>query len=71
MKAPITEIFEVHGETGFRQVESAVLSQVAAYVRTVVSTGGGIVSDQQNWGALQVITGSVARPVHPQNWRAT
>mmetsp|Transcript_7060 Transcript_7060/g.21546 ORF Transcript_7060/g.21546 Transcript_7060/m.21546 type:complete len:145 (+) Transcript_7060:98-532(+) len=53
MKMPITEIFEKHGEEGFRQVESAVLQQVSAYVRTIISTGGGVVCNKQNWSHLQ------------------
>eukprot|EP00188_Purpureofilum_apyrenoidigerum_P005201 Plantae.Rhodophyta-Purpureofilum_apyrenoidigerum.ctg6558.p1 GENE.Plantae.Rhodophyta-Purpureofilum_apyrenoidigerum.ctg6558~~Plantae.Rhodophyta-Purpureofilum_apyrenoidigerum.ctg6558.p1 ORF type:complete len:278 (+),score=46.46 Plantae.Rhodophyta-Purpureofilum_apyrenoidigerum.ctg6558:84-836(+) len=53
MKMPITDIFETHGEKGFREVESAVLQQVSAYVRTVISTGGGVVCNQQNWSHLQ------------------
>ncbi|KAL3916391.1 MAG: hypothetical protein SGARI_007967, partial [Bacillariaceae sp.] len=38
----IPEIFEKEGEEGFRKVESQVLDSVHAYVRCVVSTGGGL-----------------------------
>eukprot|EP00591_Stephanopyxis_turris_P008566 CAMPEP_0195518054 /NCGR_PEP_ID=MMETSP0794_2-20130614/12062_1 /TAXON_ID=515487 /ORGANISM="Stephanopyxis turris, Strain CCMP 815" /LENGTH=306 /DNA_ID=CAMNT_0040646957 /DNA_START=104 /DNA_END=1024 /DNA_ORIENTATION=- len=49
----IPEIFEAEGEDGFRDVESQVLDQVHAYVRCVVSTGGGIVCKLANWSKLQ------------------
>ena len=51
MKIP--EIFESEGEEGFRDVESQVLDSVHAYVRCVVSTGGGIVCRAKNWSKLQ------------------
>jgi len=53
MKMPITDIFEEHGEAGFRQVESVVIQQVSPYVRTVISAGGGAVLSQENWGHMQ------------------
>jgi shikimate kinase len=49
----IPEIFESEGEDGFRKVESQVLDSVHAYVRCVVSTGGGLVTKLENWGKLQ------------------
>ncbi|KAL3922338.1 MAG: hypothetical protein SGILL_002260 [Bacillariaceae sp.] len=49
----IPEIFEAEGEDGFRKVESQVLDSVHAYVRCVVSTGGGLVTKLENWGKLQ------------------
>jgi shikimate kinase len=49
----IPEIFEAEGEEGFRKVESQVLDSVHAYVRCVVSTGGGLVTKMENWGKLQ------------------
>mmetsp|Transcript_10787 Transcript_10787/g.16034 ORF Transcript_10787/g.16034 Transcript_10787/m.16034 type:complete len:310 (-) Transcript_10787:251-1180(-) len=54
----IPAIFEAEGEEGFRDVEAQVLDSVQAYVRCVVSTGGGIVCRQMNWSKLQ--TGIVA-----------
>ena len=41
------------GEAGFRKVEESVLGQVAAYVRMVVATGGGVVVTKGNWAALR------------------
>ena len=49
----IPEIFEKEGEDGFRDVESQVLDSVHSYVRCVVSTGGGLVCKNENWGKLQ------------------
>lgn len=49
----IPSIFETEGEENFRQVEAQILDSVHAYVRCVVSTGGGIVCRMQNWSKLQ------------------
>jgi len=49
----IPEIFAAEGEEGFRNVEAQVLDSVHAYVRCVISTGGGIVCRMQNWSKLQ------------------
>lgn len=51
--AKIGEIFESVGEAEFRKMESSVLQGVQAYVRLVVSTGGGAVVTESNWGVLQ------------------
>lgn len=48
----IPEIFEAEGEEGFRDAEGQVLDSVHAYVRCVVSTGGGIVERMENWSKL-------------------
>lgn len=49
----IPDIFAEQGESGFRQIETQVLSQISAYTRLVVATGGGIVTQQMNWSYLQ------------------
>lgn len=49
----ISQIFATSGESDFRQLETQVLSELSAYTRLVVSTGGGIVSQRQNWSYLQ------------------
>ena len=49
----IPKIFEEDGEDQFREVESQVLDSVHAYVRCVISTGGGIVERRENWSKLQ------------------
>jgi shikimate kinase len=48
----IPEIFAEEGEAAFRQQETEVLAQLAAYRRLVIATGGGIVTQRQNWGYL-------------------
>ena len=50
---PIAQLFETEGEAVFRQLESQTLNQLAAYQRSVVATGGGIVLDSENWNALR------------------
>jgi shikimate kinase len=52
-KQSINEIFAAVGEEEFRSIESQVLSEVSAYTKLVVSTGGGIVLRQENWGYLR------------------
>jgi shikimate kinase len=52
-KQSINDIFGAVGEENFRAIESQVLSEVSAYTRLVVATGGGIVLRQANWGNLR------------------
>jgi len=48
----INEIFADLGENSFRQLEAQVLSELSAYTRLVVATGGGIVLSSMNWSYL-------------------
>ncbi|MEO1067636.1 MAG: shikimate kinase [Cyanobacteria bacterium J06638_6] len=48
----VAKIFAGQGEAVFRQLESKVLEELAAYRRLVIATGGGIVTQQQNWSYL-------------------
>ena len=48
----IQEIFERDGEAGFRKLESQVLSAISQRHSLVVATGGGVVTQQENWGLL-------------------
>jgi shikimate kinase len=48
----IAELFQAVGEAEFRTIETQVLAEVSAYTRLVVSTGGGIAIDRQNWNHL-------------------
>ena len=48
----IPEIFAVEGEEQFRDWESQILSNVTACTRSVIATGGGIVTTQRNWSYL-------------------
>jgi shikimate kinase len=49
----INRIFSTTGEAEFRQMETSVLSELSAYTRLVIATGGGIVSQRQNWSYLR------------------
>ncbi len=46
--ADIPWIFDMEGEEGFRERETAVLQELAGEQATVVATGGGIVLREQN-----------------------
>ena len=48
----IPEIFERDGEAGFRQIETQVLNAISQRHSLVVATGGGVVTQSQNWGLL-------------------
>ena len=49
----IPQIFASDGEAGFRDLEAAVLNQIASWHSLVVATGGGVVLRPENWGQLQ------------------
>ena len=48
----IQEIFDRDGEAGFRSLESQVLSAISQRHSLVVATGGGVVTQPENWGML-------------------
>ena len=48
----IPEIFEKDGEPGFRALESQVLKAISQRHSLVVATGGGVVTQPENWGLL-------------------
>jgi shikimate kinase len=45
---PVTTIFEIEGEAGFRKRESAVLAELAQGEAQVIATGGGAVLAPEN-----------------------
>ncbi|MDB6070724.1 MAG: shikimate kinase [Verrucomicrobiales bacterium] len=47
-KRPIPVIFEQEGEAGFRALESAILDDLTDCDRSVIATGGGIVTVPEN-----------------------
>lgn len=49
----IPALFAEEGEAGFRELETAVLGQIAGFHSLVVATGGGVVTRPVNWGHLQ------------------
>lgn len=48
----INEIFAESGEEAFRQLESQVLSELSAYTKLIIATGGGVVLRPINWSYL-------------------
>jgi shikimate kinase len=50
---PITDLFAELGEADFRELETRVLSELSAYTRLAIATGGGIVTQQMNWSYLR------------------
>ncbi|MCW5313367.1 shikimate kinase [Nostoc sp. KVJ3] len=48
----VSQLFAEVGEAAFRQIESDVLSQVCAFTKLTIATGGGIVLRRENWGYL-------------------
>jgi len=48
----IAQIFSESGESAFRELETEVLSQLSAYTRMAIATGGGIVTERKNWSYL-------------------
>jgi shikimate kinase len=49
----IPRIFELFGESYFRDLETQVLREVASRNRLVLSTGGGLPMRDENWQLLQ------------------
>jgi len=50
--SPIPQIFETEGEPGFRALESQVLQAIGERHSLVVATGGGVITQPENWGVL-------------------
>lgn len=50
---PISDFFAAGNEKIFRDLEYQVLMELAQYTRVVVSTGGGIVERNTNWGVMR------------------
>lgn len=53
IEMPITEFFKSGNIEEFRQVEYKILMEMSQYTRLVISTGGGIVIKNENWGLLR------------------
>ncbi|MFM2080637.1 MAG: hypothetical protein RLZZ124_271 [Cyanobacteriota bacterium] len=49
----IPELFASEGEQAFRDLEAAVLNQMASWHSLVVATGGGVVLRPENWGQMR------------------
>jgi shikimate kinase len=55
IEMPIATYFAQSEENiaSFRQLEQQILQELAQYTRVVISTGGGIVERNENWGYLR------------------
>lgn len=49
----VAEIFERHGEAWFREQETATLRSLSILNRAVISTGGGVVTREENHALLR------------------
>lgn len=49
----ISEIFRLQGEAAFRELESAMIRQVAGRPHQVISLGGGAIMQPENWRLIQ------------------
>jgi len=49
----IREIFEQHGEAGFRDIETEVVKEIAALNEHVIALGGGALGRAENLSAIQ------------------
>ena len=49
----ISELFELYGESGFRDIESRVIAQLAEKTNCVIATGGGVVLRKENIDRLR------------------
>ena len=49
----ISQIFDERGEARFRELEKRIVKELALRNRTVIATGGGLVTDPENMTSLQ------------------
>lgn len=49
----INEIFETHGESYFRQLESNIAGEISHYTDSVISTGGGFAENPSNINSIR------------------
>ena len=52
-KKSIYKIFKDDGENSFRVYESKCLQEIIKFPSLVVSTGGGVITKNENWGILR------------------
>ena len=53
MKMPISKIFESHGETYFRNLETEAIKEASKKCGVVIATGGGSILKEENINALK------------------
>lgn len=54
--ADVSWIFEKEGESGFRKRERKLLNNLSTKINAVISTGGGIISDEENRELLRTFS---------------
>ena len=52
-KKSISKIFQEDGENKFRVYETKCLQEIIKFPSIVVSTGGGVITKNENWGILR------------------
>jgi len=52
-KKSINQIFTEDGEKIFREIEARCLKEIIQVPALIVSTGGGIITQKENWGILR------------------
>ena len=52
-KRTIAEIFKNDGESYFRKVEQEVISIISKYTKSIISTGGGVILQEENMNQLK------------------
>ena len=52
-KRTIAEIFKTDGESYFRQIEQDVISIVSQHTESIISTGGGVILQEENINRLK------------------
>jgi shikimate kinase len=61
----IRDLFEAHGETGFRELEKKILREVADFENVIISTGGGAPCFFDNMDFMNQKGKTVFLKVHP------
>ncbi len=66
---PLSQIFELHGETYYRRLErSALIELLGASKRPlVIATGGGLVTDPESWSLLRAKARTVWLSARPED----
>jgi shikimate kinase len=62
---PIAQIFAAEGEAAFRDLETAIVAEVAAQGPLVIATGGGVLGRDENVARLKASGRLVCLTAHP------
>lgn len=53
IRMPVFEFFASFGEAAFRAIEKQVVREVSSRTRVVIATGGGVVTEPENWTVIR------------------